>query len=121
MVLMRVFIGGAIQGGLMRLPDVELMELAHWELVRLLDIQGEPLMRQMTRQTHAMPQYHVGHCERVATIERRLQAFPTLALAGNSLSGVGVPGCIESGEAAANRIVSSLDPTPRATKHTLCI
>ncbi len=118
MVLMRVFVGGAVQRGLMRLSDHELTELAHWELARLLDIKGEPLMRQMTRQLNAMPQYNVGHCERVATIERRLQQFPTLALAGNSLSSFGVPGCIASGESAAQRIVSALAP---ATKQPLCI
>jgi oxygen-dependent protoporphyrinogen oxidase len=107
-VLMRVFIGGACQSGLLRLPDVQLTEIAHWELARLLDIQGEPLLRHITRQINAMPQYHVGHKKRIAKINDRLQALPTLALAGNSLCGVGVPGCIESGQQAAERIVSAL-------------
>jgi oxygen-dependent protoporphyrinogen oxidase len=95
------------------------MELAHWELARLLDINGEPLLRQLTRQSHAMPQYHVGHCKRVASIERRLQQFPTLALAGSSLNGVGVPGCIESGEKAANRIAAALAAAPPASAQPL--
>jgi oxygen-dependent protoporphyrinogen oxidase len=107
-VLLRVFIGGACQSGLMRLPNPQLIDLAKLELATLLDIRGEPLLRHVTRQSHAMPQYHVGHCERIATIERRLEQFPSLAIAGNSLKGVGVPGCIESGEAAAQRIVSAL-------------
>lgn len=107
-VLMRVFIGGACQPGLMRMSSHELMELAHWELSRILQIDGEPLLRSITRQTRAMPQYHVGHGARVATIDRRLKEFPTLALAGSSLSGVGVPGCIESGQKAAQRIVQAL-------------
>ena len=107
-VLMRVFIGGACQSGLLRLPNTQLLELAHWEVAKLLDIDGEPLMRHITRQLHAMPQYHVGHQNRIAKINQRLEWFPTLALAGNSLNGVGVPGCIESGQKAAERIASAL-------------
>ena len=107
-VLMRVFIGGACQSGLLRMPNLQLLELAQWEISELLGIQGEPLLRHITRQTHAMPQYHVGHTERIARINGRLKSFPTLALAGNSLNGVGVPGCIESGQQAAERIVDAL-------------
>ncbi len=107
-VLMRVFIGGAMQPGLLRMPDQQLIELAHWELAKLMDIQGEPLLRHLTRQSHAMPQYHVGHKQRIAEINERLEHHPTLALAGSSLSGVGVPGCIESGQKAAARVLEGL-------------
>lgn len=107
MVLMRVFIGGACQSGLLRLPKRELIELAEQELRELLEIQGPPSLREITLQTRAMPQYHVGHCKRVETIQRLLDQHPTLAIAGNSLNGVGVPGCIESGEAAAKRIAEA--------------
>ncbi|MGB7343570.1 MAG: protoporphyrinogen oxidase [Pirellulaceae bacterium] len=107
-VLMRVFIGGACQSHLLRMPDAQLLELAHWELAELLDIQGEPLMCHITRQTQAMPQYHVGHKDRIAKITQRLERFPTLALAGSSLSGVGVLGCIESGQKAAERVADAL-------------
>jgi oxygen-dependent protoporphyrinogen oxidase len=65
-------------------------------------------MRHLTRQIDAMPQYHVGHNDRLANIKRRLQTLPTLVLAGSSLSGVGVPGCIESGQQAAQQIVTAL-------------
>jgi oxygen-dependent protoporphyrinogen oxidase len=112
-VLMRVFIGGACQSGLMRLPDKELIELALWEVTKLLDIDGEPLLRHITRQTHAMPQYHVGHKARVARIEERLKLYPSLALAGNALNGVGVPGCIESGQKAALRILDGMTNLPQ--------
>lgn len=107
-VLMRVFIGGASQAGLLRLPQDQLIELAEIELSKMLDIKGEPILRRVTRQSHAMPQYHVGHCDRVAQVEQRLERFPTLALAGSAFHGVGVPGCIQSGEAAAHRVVSAL-------------
>ncbi len=117
-VLMRVFIGGAMQQSLLRMPDEQLLELAHWEVADLLDIDGDPIMRHLTRQLHAMPQYHVGHTRRIAEITERLDAHPTLALAGSSLTGVGVPGCIASGKQAAARVLAGLHqstPTPPTT------
>ena len=107
-VLLRVFIGGACQSGLLRLSSQQLIALAEREVADLLRIQGQPLFRHCTRQPGAMPQYHVGHRDRVARIEARLQQFPTLALAGSALHGVGVPGCIQSGTAAAERLVQAL-------------
>ena len=119
-VLFRVFIGGACQPGLLRMSSHELMELAYWELSRVLDIEGEPLLQSITRQNGAMPQYHVGHRQRIAAIDGRLAAFPTLALAGSSLAGVGVPGCIESGEKAAQRIAAALQMDVRLQMHASC-
>jgi len=55
-----------------------------------------------------MPQYHVGHRERVSRIRTLLAGHARLALAGNAYDGVGVPDCVQSGEAAAERIFSSL-------------
>ncbi|MCA9156842.1 MAG: FAD-dependent oxidoreductase, partial [Planctomycetales bacterium] len=107
-VLMRVFIGGACQGGLLQLPREQLIQLAERELTELLDISQPPVFRDLTMQLQAMPQYHVGHCERVEMIEKRLAFHPTLAVAGSALRGVGVPGCIESGEKAAERIANAL-------------
>jgi hypothetical protein len=53
-----------------------------------------------------MPQYHVGHRDRVAAIRNRLGRFPTLALAGGAYAGVGVPACIQRGQEDADKIVS---------------
>lgn len=107
-VLMRVFIGGACQRDLLNLPDHQLVEIAKSELAKLLKIEGEPVMQHLAHQNEAMPQYHVGHTERIERITGRMQMHPTLAIAGSALGGVGVPACIESGTAAAERIVSAL-------------
>jgi oxygen-dependent protoporphyrinogen oxidase len=114
-VLMRVFIGGACQSGLLRLSRKDLIELAERELTDLLGITGPPILRDVTMQTRAMPQYHVGHIEHVNYIDQRLGQHPTLALAGSSLRGVGVPGCIESGQQAARRVATALRSSSRAT------
>jgi oxygen-dependent protoporphyrinogen oxidase len=106
--LIRTFIGGALQPGLVDLPDNGLRQLALEELRELLGIRGEPRVTDITRWPRSMPQYHVGHVERVARIEQLAIRHPTLALAGNAYHGVGIPQCIASGEAAAKRIVSRL-------------
>lgn len=107
-VLMRVYIGGACQPGLLGLSSNELLDLAEGEVKSLLRISGAPVFRKLIRHSAVMPQYHVGHLERVACIERRLTNHPTLALAGSGLHGVGVPACIESGQKAAERVLRSL-------------
>ncbi|QDT05033.1 Protoporphyrinogen oxidase [Rubripirellula lacrimiformis] len=115
-VLMRVFIGGAMQSGLLRLPNDQLIELAHWEVARLLKIDGKPLLRHLTRQSQAMPQYHVGHQQRISDIKEHLADHPTLALAGSSLSGVGVPGCVASGQKAAVEVVAGMKESDAAAQ-----
>jgi oxygen-dependent protoporphyrinogen oxidase len=106
-VLMRVFIGGACQPELVELPDNDLRELAVNELAELLGVSGAPELFRVVRWRKAMPQYHVGHLDRVARIEQRLASFPDLALAGNAYRGVGIPFCIRSGEQAAEKILRS--------------
>jgi oxygen-dependent protoporphyrinogen oxidase len=51
-----------------------------------------------------MPQYEVGHLDRIAEIESEVSKLPGLALAGNSYRGAGIPDCIRSGETAAESI-----------------
>lgn len=108
-VLLRVFIGGACQSGLMQLPPEQLAELAELEVADLLKIDGSPVIRHVTTHWKSMPQYHVGHCQRVAAIERRMEKYPTLALTGSSLHGVGVPNCIASGRRAAERLLAHFE------------
>jgi protoporphyrinogen/coproporphyrinogen III oxidase len=112
-VLIRVFIGGALQPELARLSDDELDALAQEELAELLGASGAPELRRIVRWERAMPQYHVGHLDRVRRIEQRLNAFPRLALAGNAFRGVGIPHCIHSGEQAAERLLRSRSAQPR--------
>jgi oxygen-dependent protoporphyrinogen oxidase len=55
-----------------------------------------------------MPQYHVGHWNRVEAIEERAAALPRLQLAGNAYHGVGIPQCIHSGRTAAEKLAKQL-------------
>jgi oxygen-dependent protoporphyrinogen oxidase len=62
-----------------------------------------------------MPQYHVGHLERVARIEQLAARHPNLALAGNAYGGVGIPQCIASGRRAAEKIFHAVSGRPAAS------
>lgn len=111
-VLLRAFIGGALQESLLSRSDEELTALALSDLTPLLNLKGKPLWTSLQRWPRAMPQYAVGHLERIEAIEQGQERWPGLALAGNWLRGVGVPDCIESGERAADAVarVSLVNP-----------
>jgi len=104
-VLIRVFIGGAVQAELMDLPDDELEAVAQQELAELLGIRGEPIFADVARWPRSMPQYHIGHVALVQRIEDRASSLAGLALAGNAYHGVGIPNCIHSGEEAAEHVL----------------
>src|SRR5207302_10784471 len=104
---LRTFVGGAMQPELMELSDAELTATVRQELESILGVTWKPDFTIVARWMRSMPQYHVGHLDLVAAIERELAEFPRLALAGNACTGVGIPDCIHSGELAAERVFAS--------------
>jgi protoporphyrinogen/coproporphyrinogen III oxidase len=107
-VLVRAFIGGACQGELLDLEDEALHRIASEELRALLGIRGECTLCDIARWPRSMPQYHLGHLSLVESIEHAAARWPGLALAGNAYRGVGIPHCIHSGEAAADKTHAEL-------------
>lgn len=106
-VLLRCFIGGAnTQGD--NGDDSRLSDDVHNRLSLLLGITSEPLFSMTKTNTESMPQYTVGHLERVALINQKADLYPGLELAGNAYQGVGVPDCVHSGEEAAEKIYKYL-------------
>jgi oxygen-dependent protoporphyrinogen oxidase len=110
--LLRVFIGRAGQEDEIRWDDAGLLSIAREELRLTLGITADPLLERIYRWEKAMPQYHLGHLERLVRIENGLAAFPGLALAGNAYQGIGIPDCIHSGEEAAERVLSAMVENP---------
>ena len=104
--MLRVFIGRAGQ----EIPwsESELLAVARQELAQTLRIQAEPVLSRAFLWDHAMPQYNLGHPERLAIIDNAMKNHPNLALAGNGYRGIGIPDCIHSGELAAERILSQV-------------
>ena len=115
-VQLRTFLGGAMQPEELEHTDEELVKIVREELAELLGVRGEPDFMEVARWNRAMPQYHLGHVERVEHIETCLQHHPGLALAGNAYHGVGIPDCIHSGEQAAAAIMQHLAQKPRPNK-----
>ena len=108
-VLLRTFVGGAMQPELMDLNDDQIMETVRSELAAILGMKHEPVFEQVTRYARAMPQYHVGHAQRVECIESCLSRFPGLKLAGSAYHGVGIPDSIVSGNRAADQLLTERD------------
>lgn len=106
--LIRVFLGGALQPELVEADDAELRGIVQRELGELLGVRDEPILWRVTRWRRAMPQYVLGHLDRVARIERLAEQLPGLHLAGNAYRGVGVPNCIHSGEEAAEACIAPM-------------
>ncbi len=104
-VLLRTFVGGALQPELCDLDDAAITDLVRRELQELLGVRGEPDFVLPLRHTRAMPQYHVGHLDTVANIHAAASRCEGLALAGNFLTGVGIPDSIASGESAATKVL----------------
>jgi protoporphyrinogen/coproporphyrinogen III oxidase len=106
--ILRVFVGGALQPELLDLTD-EQTECLIWEdLHTYLGIEAIPMLSLITRYPRAMPQYHIGHLDLIDQIERRVEDYPGLALAGNAYRGVGLPDCIRSGKLAAERVLKAI-------------
>ena len=103
-VLVRCFIGGALQSELVDRSDAGLLEIAMSELQHWLGLEGDAEWAKFYRWKNCMPQYTLGHLGRVSQIEQRVSKQSSLELAGNSYRGVGIPACIESGTAAARRL-----------------
>jgi oxygen-dependent protoporphyrinogen oxidase len=106
--LLRVFAGRA--GQEMDLPwnDEDLLEIARSEVRHTLGIQADPVLSRVYMWENAMPQYNLGHPERLKRIDVELTKFPGLALAGNGYQGIGIPDCIFSGSRAAEKVYLSL-------------
>ena len=102
--LIRVFIGRA--GETLPANKEEILALARTELAETMGIHTAPTLTRIFRWDNAMPQYNLGHLERVARIEAEVQKYARLALAGNIYKGVGIPDCIRSGELAAEKLLS---------------
>ncbi|MFN2377602.1 MAG: protoporphyrinogen oxidase [Candidatus Binatia bacterium] len=107
-VLVRAFVGGALFPEATDLPDDRMLAGVGRDLAELIGLKAQPRDAVVTRWPRSMPQYNVGHLERVARIEEEAGRYPTLALAGAAYRGVGIPDCVRSGEAAGERLVGAM-------------
>ncbi|HKG61813.1 MAG TPA: protoporphyrinogen oxidase [Pyrinomonadaceae bacterium] len=105
-VLLRAFAGGALQPEIFALDEQELARRVESDLRELLGIREDPRFIEVAKWERSMPQYEVGHLDRVSEIEKLVSELPGLTLAGNAYRGAGIPDCVRSGEAAAEYLVN---------------
>ena len=93
--------------------DDDLVELAVEELRERLGFAGRPVASRLSRWGGGLPQYAVGHVDRVRRIRDAVAVVPGLAVCGAAYDGVGVPACIRSGRAAAEQLLPATPSQPR--------
>ncbi|MEU6740379.1 protoporphyrinogen oxidase [Streptosporangium sandarakinum] len=110
LVLLRCSIGRLGEEAVLQREDTELVALATAEMAEVMGVRGLPLDSRVTRWGGSLPQYEVGHLDRVARIRAAVADQPGLALCGAAYDGVGIPAVISTARTAAARILDHLDP-----------
>ena len=98
--LIRAFFGGESAPLLLDSSDDEIVALAQQQLSSLLGSLPQPSFTVVRRWPRSLPQYAVGHLERMKRLEEQVRAFPGLQLIGNAYYGVGLPDLVRQGREA---------------------
>lgn len=108
MVLMRVLCGGWHRAEVAGWNDERLVEAVRGEMRLSVGVTAPPVFQHIVRWERAIPQYHLGHLERVTAIEARASRHPGLFLGGNAYRGVAMNDCTEQGQLLAERVKQTL-------------
>jgi oxygen-dependent protoporphyrinogen oxidase len=104
-VLLRGFLGGVRDEGVMSLSDDEMVETVRRDMTGILGLRGEPAMARVFRWPGGTPQLEVGHLGRMAAVEKEVASVPGLHLTGAGIRSTGIPDSVadgtRAGEAAA--------------------
>ncbi|GAX88512.1 protoporphyrinogen oxidase [Effusibacillus lacus] len=108
-VLMRCYVGRAGDEDIVDEPDESILEKVKRDLKDSMGIEAEPIFVRITRWRKAMPQYTVGHLERLAAFEKEVaKEYPGLFFTGAAYKGLGVPDCIQQGKDTAETALGYL-------------
>jgi oxygen-dependent protoporphyrinogen oxidase len=106
-VLLRAFFGGTAAQALLSEDDTRIVSLAHMRLSEAVGPLPEPSFSVVRRWPRSLPQYTVGHLDRMARLENLVASTPGLHLVGNAYHGVGLPDMVRQGREAARKAVAS--------------
>jgi oxygen-dependent protoporphyrinogen oxidase len=106
--LITLMIGGAHDPEAVQMEDRELVAIGRRELQTAMGIQIPPYFTKIFRHPHGIPQYEIGHLERLATIDRRLALYPGLFVSGNSYRGIAINSCVDEAPRIADAVVQFL-------------
>lgn len=104
MALLRAFIAPTH----LDMDEEELLPIVERDVQSMLGIQGSTLFTAFKRHGPVMPQYSVGHAEKMSALDWRVKIIPRLTLAGNAYRGVGLPDCVKNAEDAAALLLEKL-------------
>lgn len=102
--LVRTFMGGNFAAEWIGRDDDHIYKEVMQELSRIAGIDQEPLFYRIYRWKDAMPEYAVGHEQRIAEIEALATSERGLYFTGNIFSGVGIPDCIAHAEKTIKKL-----------------
>jgi oxygen-dependent protoporphyrinogen oxidase len=103
-ILLRAMAGGWRRPEVVGWDDVRLLSAVRAELRLAMGVTAAPVFQRIIRWDRAIPQYHLGHLERLAWIENRVRQHPGLFLAGNAYHGVALNDCTEQAGLLAERV-----------------
>lgn len=107
--LVRCYVGRPNDQDVVNLSDEELVDLVLHDLNKTMKIKKQPEFYVVSRWKNAMPQYTVGHLERIAHVREQVSVqLPGIFLTGSSFEGIGLPDCIEQGEKAVADVLGFL-------------
>jgi protoporphyrinogen/coproporphyrinogen III oxidase len=112
LVLLRASIGRHRGQADLQHEDQELVSTVLAELTDAVGVAGQPVGTHVSRWGGALPQYAVGHVERMARVRAALDALPGLAVCGAAYDGVGVAACVASAQRAADGVLRGMELVP---------
>jgi oxygen-dependent protoporphyrinogen oxidase len=104
--VLRTSLGRHREEAVLDLPDGELVARSLADLGHAVGLRALPYATEVTRWTGGLPQYPVGHLDRVARIRRSVAAVGALAVCGAAYDGVGIPACIAGARRAVNDVLT---------------
>jgi oxygen-dependent protoporphyrinogen oxidase len=115
-VLLKCSAGHAGNRAALDLDDEQLIGAVRVDLTQAMNLSAEPLEQRVFRFERALPQYTVGHLERIARIDAALDWVPGVSLCGAAYRGVGVAACIRDGQVAADGVLAALSGGPNTVE-----
>jgi oxygen-dependent protoporphyrinogen oxidase len=109
--IVRCSVGRSGDVAVLQRDDDDLAALAAAELAESIGITAAPVAHRVTRWGGGLPQYNVGHLDRVDRIRAAVSEQPGLAVAGAAYDGVGIPACVASARRAADQVLNHLRAT----------
>ena len=106
--VLTTFVGGRRNPELAMAGDAEVRSAVQAELSRLVGAGAEPMWTEITRWNRAIPQYTMGHLQRMAKVEEAERALPGLYFCANYRGGVSIGDCVKAGHAIAERVAAQL-------------